>query len=117
MATHAGGLTKEHDPSPSDLKAPVPDGQAPEAGPAVRAGRLVRRFGDRIILKEIDLALGAGEFTALLGRSGSGKSTLLRAVAGLDHDVEGSGSCSFPTGSRSPSRTPGCCRGCGSWTT
>ncbi|WP_405857864.1 ABC transporter ATP-binding protein [Streptomyces sp. NBC_00090] len=96
MATHAGGLTKEHDPSPSDLKAPVPDGQAPEAGPAVRAGRLVRRFGDRIILKEIDLALGAGEFTALLGRSGSGKSTLLRAVAGLDHDVEGSGELLVP---------------------
>ncbi|KQX14363.1 sulfonate ABC transporter ATP-binding protein [Streptomyces sp. Root431] len=57
---------------------------------------MVRRFGDRVVLKEIDLALAAGEFTALLGRSGSGKSTLLRAVAGLDHDVEGSGELLVP---------------------
>ncbi|MET7759685.1 ATP-binding cassette domain-containing protein [Streptomyces sp. NPDC005389] len=129
MATHAGGLTKEHTPSPGEPQdaprpgepekhtpspgepqehAPrpgepeaAPDGQpfsagAPDAPPAVRAGRLVRRFGDRVVLKEIDLALAAGEFTALLGRSGSGKSTLLRAVAGLDHDVEGSGELLVP---------------------
>ncbi|MFD9216725.1 ABC transporter ATP-binding protein [Streptomyces sp. NPDC059544] len=76
MATHPGGLT-----------------QAP---PALRARRLVRRFGDRAVLKEIDLDLAPGEFTALLGRSGSGKSTLLRAVAGLDHDVEGSGELAVP---------------------
>ncbi|MFJ2476399.1 ABC transporter ATP-binding protein [Streptomyces sp. NPDC087659] len=76
MATHPGGLT-----------------QAP---PALRARRLVRRFGDRAVLKEIDLDLEPGEFTALLGRSGSGKSTLLRAVAGLDHDVEGSGELAVP---------------------
>ncbi|MFF7716116.1 ATP-binding cassette domain-containing protein [Streptomyces sp. NPDC007988] len=76
MATHPGGLT-----------------QAP---PTLRARRLVRRFGDRAVLKEIDLDLAPGEFTALLGRSGSGKSTLLRAVAGLDHDVEGSGELAVP---------------------
>jgi sulfonate transport system ATP-binding protein len=33
---------------------------------------------------------------ALLGRSGSGKSTLLKAVAGLDHDVTGSGELDVP---------------------
>ncbi|MCX5228864.1 ABC transporter ATP-binding protein [Streptomyces sp. NPDC006553] len=100
MATHAGGLTKDHAPRPGEPEA-APDAQplgpgAPDAPPAVRAGRLVRRFGDRVVLKEIDLALAAGEFTALLGRSGSGKSTLLRAVAGLDHDVEGSGELLVP---------------------
>ncbi|MFE6059108.1 ATP-binding cassette domain-containing protein [Streptomyces sp. NPDC056431] len=125
MATHAGGLTKDHDPRPGEAET-VPDGPAgsrpgldpgapdpraprpqtltpgdprpqdPDAPPAVRAGRLVRCFGDRVVLKEIDLALAAGEFTALLGRSGSGKSTLLRAVAGLDHDVEGSGELLVP---------------------
>ncbi|MGV9693266.1 ABC transporter ATP-binding protein [Streptomyces sp. NPDC003444] len=107
MATHAGGLTKDHDPRPAvpgthDPRPAAPGTHDPHptapgtAAPAVRAGRLVRRFGDRIVLKEIDLALGAGEFTALLGRSGSGKSTLLRAVAGLDHDVEGSGELLVP---------------------
>lgn len=77
MAAYPGGLTE--------------DRIADAAAPAIRTSRLIRRFGDRIVLKELDLVLAPGEFTALLGRSGSGKSTLLRAVAGLDHDVEGSG--------------------------
>ncbi|HET6743886.1 MAG TPA: ATP-binding cassette domain-containing protein, partial [Kribbella sp.] len=33
---------------------------------------------------------------ALLGKSGSGKSTLLRALAGLDHDVDGTGELAVP---------------------
>ncbi|MGW8485699.1 ABC transporter ATP-binding protein [Streptomyces sp. NPDC055886] len=77
MATHPGGLITNTEP-------------------AVRTRRLVRRFGDRIVLKELDLTVAPGEFTALLGRSGSGKSTLLRAVARLDHTVEGSGELLVP---------------------
>ncbi|MEU0663836.1 ABC transporter ATP-binding protein [Streptomyces lavendulocolor] len=85
MAPHPGGLT-----------APVPPAVRADAPPAVRIRRLVRRFGDRTVLKDVDLDLAPGEFTALLGRSGSGKSTLLRAVAGLDHDVVGSGDITVP---------------------
>jgi sulfonate transport system ATP-binding protein len=57
---------------------------------AVRAAGVRRRFGDREVLRGIDLDLHRNEFVALLGRSGSGKSTLLRAFAGLDDGVEGS---------------------------
>lgn len=78
MATHAGGLTADH----------------PAA--TVRIRSLVRSFGDRNVLDGLDLDLGAGEFVALLGRSGSGKSTLLRALAGLDHDVTGTGELGAP---------------------
>jgi sulfonate transport system ATP-binding protein len=64
--------------------------------PVVRVRDLKRSFGPRGILDGVDLDISKGEFVALLGRSGSGKSTLLRALAGLDHDVPGSGELAVP---------------------
>lgn len=39
--------------------------------------------GGRTVLRQVDLALRAGEITVLVGPNGCGKSTLLRTVAGL----------------------------------
>ncbi|MET9116406.1 ABC transporter ATP-binding protein [Streptomyces longwoodensis] len=64
--------------------------------PAVRLEGLTRSFEGRTVLDGVDLEIPAGQFVALLGHSGSGKSTLLRAVAGLDHEVTGSGRLTAP---------------------
>ncbi|MET0275309.1 MAG: ABC transporter ATP-binding protein [Acidimicrobiia bacterium] len=58
-------------------------------GVAVRVRNVTRTFGDRSVLRGIDLDIRPNEFVALLGRSGSGKSTFLRALAGLDAGVAG----------------------------
>ncbi|MEV0104820.1 ABC transporter ATP-binding protein [Nocardia sp. NPDC050799] len=65
-------------------------------GLTVRVRALRRGFGDRIVLRGVDLDIARGEFVALLGRSGSGKSTLLRALGELDHDVAGDGELTVP---------------------
>lgn len=44
---------------------------------------------ERLILKDISLKVGAGEFVALLGQSGCGKSTFLRLLAGLEKPTGG----------------------------
>jgi sulfonate transport system ATP-binding protein len=62
--------------------------QAP-ANTAVFASGVTRTFGDREVLRGLDISIAPGEFTALLGRSGTGKSTLLRILGGLDRDYGG----------------------------
>jgi ABC-type multidrug transport system ATPase subunit len=43
---------------------------------------LVRRFGEREVIRGLDLNVGAGTRTALVGPNGSGKTTFLRCIAG-----------------------------------
>ncbi len=43
-----------------------------------------KRYGDNVILNELDLHIPTGQFVAVVGRSGGGKSTLLRLLAGLE---------------------------------
>ncbi|GHA36273.1 aliphatic sulfonates import ATP-binding protein SsuB [Streptomyces tauricus] len=56
---------------------------------AVRVEGLTRAFDGRVVIDDLRLDIGQGEFVALVGPRGCGKSTLLRILAGLDRDLRG----------------------------
>jgi polar amino acid transport system ATP-binding protein len=61
----------------------------PITTPVLEAERLVKRFGDNLVLGGVDLAVAEHEVVVLIGASGSGKSTLLRCVSLLDELDDG----------------------------
>lgn len=48
-----------------------------------------KRYGDRVALSALDLAVARGEVVALVGPNGAGKSTALRILAGAIHASSG----------------------------
>jgi putrescine transport system ATP-binding protein len=55
----------------------------------VRLDSVAKRFGALTAVDGVSLAIGQGEFFALLGPSGCGKTTLLRMLAGFETPSEG----------------------------
>jgi heme exporter protein A len=53
------------------------------------ARRLGKRYGDKRVLRGIDLTLPRGGFLVVTGPNGAGKTTLLRICAGLAQPTEG----------------------------
>jgi sulfonate transport system ATP-binding protein len=76
-------------PAPAGLRTTQP-------GLGFRFTGVEKRFGDKQVLRGIDLDVPAGQFLAIVGKSGCGKSTLLRLLAGLDQPSGGSLSHSAP---------------------
>jgi NitT/TauT family transport system ATP-binding protein len=59
--------------------------------PIVRFDHVSKRFDEGpLVLDDIDLVVGHGEFVSFIGPSGCGKSTLLRLIAGLTPPSSGS---------------------------
>ena len=47
------------------------------------AEKLTKRYGDHVLLDEVDLTVADGEFLSIMGESGSGKSTLISILGGF----------------------------------
>ncbi|HZT15094.1 MAG TPA: ABC transporter ATP-binding protein [Gaiellaceae bacterium] len=55
----------------------------------ITARKLGKRFGDKRVLRGVDLEVARGAFAVVTGPNGSGKTTLLRVCAGLALPTEG----------------------------
>ena len=70
-----------------------PEPEPKPAPPAARAERLTKAYGEgdtRVVaLDAVDVEIGRGRYTAIMGPSGSGKSTLMHCLAGLDTVTSG----------------------------
>ncbi len=51
--------------------------------------KVLKKFGDFVAVKDIDLQVDDGAFTVLVGPSGCGKTTTLRMIAGLEEVTSG----------------------------
>ena len=55
----------------------------------IEATKLNKKFGDHMVINNLDLKIEKGETVAIIGPSGCGKSTLLRLLSGLDQPDSG----------------------------
>ena len=57
--------------------------------PVIELRNVGKSYGNVTALQGIDLRVGAGEVTCVLGDNGAGKSTLIKIMAGLHQQSEG----------------------------
>jgi len=55
----------------------------------IRFDGVVKKFGDHVVLRELDFTVSPGEFVTLIGPSGSGKTTILRLLMTLERVNDG----------------------------
>lgn len=51
--------------------------------PMIEVHHLIKRFGPKVVLRNLEFGVDTGEFVALLGPNGAGKTTFLRILASL----------------------------------
>ncbi|MCL2784021.1 MAG: ATP-binding cassette domain-containing protein [Propionibacteriaceae bacterium] len=82
------------DPEKRRPAAKTPGKPKPATGEVIQATGLTMEYGSSTAaaqaLRGVDMIVGRGQMTAIMGRSGSGKSTLLRCLAAMEIPTQGS---------------------------
>ena len=60
---------------------------------AIDVHGLTKKFGHKVAVNGIDIAVPEGEVWGFLGPNGSGKTTTIRMLCGLLHPDAGQGTC------------------------
>ncbi|MET7367959.1 ectoine/hydroxyectoine ABC transporter ATP-binding protein EhuA [Streptomyces sp. NPDC005566] len=81
MATDSAPLKEPADAAPESVTTGVE--------PLVRFDKVVKRYGDHVVLDELDFTVQRGEHVTLIGPSGSGKTTILRLLMTLEKVSDG----------------------------
>ncbi|MBB6173731.1 simple sugar transport system ATP-binding protein [Nocardiopsis mwathae] len=86
-------MTKTAEPTDPDpdpgAAAPSPRHRGEAPAPVLQLKGVGKTFGNIKALSGIDLKVGAGEVTCILGDNGAGKSTLIKIIAGLHAPTSG----------------------------
>ncbi|MGN5632485.1 ectoine/hydroxyectoine ABC transporter ATP-binding protein EhuA [Streptomyces sp. AC154] len=87
MATEPLPAQKTAATAPEDV---VPVSTSKDTGhPLVRFDKVVKQYGDHVVLDQLDFSVERGEHVTLIGPSGSGKTTILRLLMTLEKVSDG----------------------------
>jgi phosphate transport system ATP-binding protein len=86
-SSNAAGTSAEQKVAARDAKAPAPNpaGSASVSGEksearGMKTAKLSAWYGEKLAIRDVDLAFASGQVTAIIGPSGCGKSTLIRCL-------------------------------------
>ena len=79
---------KEYDTREDHLTIQIPHG--PRLGDlVVEAKGLMKAYGDRVLMEDVDFSLPRGGIVGVIGGNGAGKTTLFRMITGQEEPTEG----------------------------
>jgi len=55
----------------------------------IEANQLMKRYGDKIVVRDVSLSTKDGEFLGIIGPNGCGKSTLMKLLSGAERPDQG----------------------------
>ncbi len=77
--------------TPTPAPTPTPTRPSIDSDLAVSTTGLTKRFGARVVVDQVDLAIPRGSISGVVGPNGAGKTTTIRMLLGLIHPSAGSG--------------------------